>query len=133
MSFQTSEFHSPRGHLQTEFNVTVMLSSDPLPLGLLLINVRLCSSSAAGVKQGCILSPLLFALYIDDLIQELNAKETGVIYGDGMLSTLLYADDIVLIAPNELTLQSMIMIVEKWCKTWQMSLNVDKTNIVHFR
>ena len=79
------------------------------------------------------MSPLLFALYIDDLIQELNAKETGVIYGDGMLSTLLYADDIVLIAPNELTLQSMIMIVEKWCKTWQMSLNVDKTNIVHFR
>ena len=86
-----------------------------------------------GVKQGCILSPLLFALYIDSLIQELNAKEVGVMYGDGMLSTLLYADDIVLIAPSELNLQSMIKVVEKWCRSWQMSLNVDKTNIVHFR
>ena len=75
------------------------------------------------------MSPLLFALYIDDLIQELNAKEVGVMYGDGMLSTLLYADDIVLIAPNELNLQSIITVVEKWCKTWQMSLNVNKTNI----
>ena len=72
------------------------------------------------------MSPLLFALYIDDLIQELNAKEVGVMYGDGMLSTLLYADDIVLIAPNELNLQSIITVVEKWCKTWQMSLNVNK-------
>jgi len=47
-----------------------------------------------GVKQGCILSPTLFALFVDDLVQALNDEEKGVVFGDNMLTALLYADDI---------------------------------------
>jgi len=47
-----------------------------------------------GVKQGCILSPTLFALFVDDLVQALNDEEKGVVFGDSMLTALLYADDI---------------------------------------
>jgi len=44
-----------------------------------------------------------------------------------------YADDIVLTSPNENKLQSLLGVVENWCRTWCMSLNIAKTNIVHFR
>ena len=52
-----------------------------------------------GVKQGCILSPTLFAMFIDDLVAELKVKQSGVNCQTCMLSCLLYADDIVLLAP----------------------------------
>ena len=44
-----------------------------------------------------------------------------------------YADDIVLTSPNENKLQSLLGVVENWCRTWCMSLNIAKTNIVHSR
>jgi len=40
---------------------------------------------------------------------------------------------IVLTAPNENKLQGLLGVVENWCRTWCMSLNIAKTNIVHFR
>ena len=87
----------------------------------------------SGVKQGCILSPTLFAMYIDDLVDQLKGVSAGVVCGENIVSSLLYADDIVLLAPNEESLQEQIMEVEKWCRRWHMSLNIEKTKIVHFR
>ena len=87
----------------------------------------------SGVKQGCILSPTLFAMYIDDLVHNINAKNVWITCGECKISTLLYADDIVLIAPNEADLQNLINVVQEWCSKWQMRLNLDKTKVVHFR
>ena len=85
----------------------------------------------SGVKQGCILSPTLFALCIDDLVERLKEKEVGVKFGDCMVSALLYADDIVLTAPDVNELQESIKVVEEWCKEWRMTLNIGKN--MHFR
>ncbi|XP_071123934.1 uncharacterized protein [Mytilus edulis] len=61
-----------------------------------------------GVKQGCLLSPTLFAAYINDLTERINNLDCGVRIDDTMLSILLYADDIALIAPDEESLQKML-------------------------
>lgn len=45
----------------------------------------------------------------------------------------MHADDIVLTAPDEGSLQKLINVVEKWCRRWGMALNIKRTNIVHFR
>ena len=86
-----------------------------------------------GVKQGCILSPTLFAMFIDDLVTELKVKQLGVNCQTCMLSCLLYADDIVLLAPSAKNLQGLINVVAEWCMKWNMHLNLEKTNVVHFR
>ena len=46
---------------------------------------------------------------------------------------MLYADDIVLFAENELDLQFLLNIVETWCEKWRLEVNLTKTNILHIR
>ena len=97
--------------------------------GLLTDSFRVSS----GVKQGDIISPLLFSLYLNDLATGIKSLDCGVSINNINLAILLYADDIVLIAPNEDSLQKMISFVNEWCKKWRMAINTDKTQIVHFR
>lgn len=74
-----------------------------------------------GVKQGDNLSPTLFAVYINDLACAIKSLNCGVWCGEVMVSTHLYADDIVIMAEND------------WCKKWRLSINEGKTKMMHFR
>lgn len=87
----------------------------------------------SGVKQGCLLSPLLFDLYVNDLAFELKNTGGGVNVGNEKICTLMYADDVVIIGDSEADLQNMLQVVNNWCMKWQMVLNQSKTNVVHFR
>ena len=51
-----------------------------------------------GVKQGCNLSPVLFALYIARLVVRLQETVLGVELGDNVITCLLFADDLILIS-----------------------------------
>ena len=42
------------------------------------------------------------------------------------------ANDIVLLAPSTKNLQGLINVVAEWCMKWNMHLNLEKTNVVHF-
>ena len=54
-----------------------------------------------GVKQGDTLSPTLFSMFLNDLATGVKGLGCGIDVGDIHLSLLLYADDIVLLAPTE--------------------------------
>ena len=45
---------------------------------------------------------------------------------------LLYADDIILIASDEHKLQRMLDALDEYCKTWRLTINSNKSKIVHF-
>lgn len=86
-----------------------------------------------GVKQGCKISPTLFAAYINDLATDINRLNCGIDIGDVNLAMLLFADDIALIAPDAESLQNMLRAVHLWSGKWKLSVNQDKTKVIHFR
>jgi len=86
-----------------------------------------------GVKQGDCMSTTLFALYINDLAENIRELGKGVKIKDMNIGILLYADDIVLIAENEADLQAMLTTTHEWCMNWRLQVNVDKSKIMHFR
>jgi hypothetical protein len=86
-----------------------------------------------GVRQGDALSTTLFAIYINDLAKEINDLNCGIGINDSAVSCLFYADDIVLISDSAANLQKQIQCVYNWCNNWKMSINVEKTKVVHFR
>ena len=86
-----------------------------------------------GVRQGDALSTTLFSAFINDLAEEIKSLNIGINIDNDIISTLFYADDIVLLAENENNLQKMLDCVYNWCSKWRMTINIDKTNVIHFR
>ena len=61
-----------------------------------------------GVRQGGVLSPKLFAIYIDDLSNELALCKSGCYINEQCMNHVIYADDICLLAPSAIGLQQML-------------------------
>ena len=64
-----------------------------------------------GVKQGGVLSPLLFTVYFDELITRLKSSGLGCNIGDNYFGALGYADDLTLLLPSVNALTKMITII----------------------
>jgi hypothetical protein len=85
---------------------------------------------SAGVPQGCVLSPTLFLIFINDCVEHLNGCRIG-----------LYADDIALwpILPvskkgdlGKIHLQNALLQLTDWSSKWRMTFNVKKSCVVLF-
>ena len=88
----------------------------------------------SGVIQGDTLSPTLFNIFINDMVNEVNALNLGIPFDDGnRLSILLYADDIVVLSETEAGLQSILDTIYSWSMKNLIRFNKNKSNIVHFR
>ena len=86
-----------------------------------------------GVKQGCGLSPTLFAIYVNDLVDDINQLHCGIDVDDTHISLFLYADDIVLLSESAENMQEMLNVLHQWCDKWRLAVNEAKTKIMHFR
>ena len=86
-----------------------------------------------GLKQGCILSTLLFNLYVIDLVIKINSLNIGIDIDGEIVSVMVYADDLVLLATKEEDLQILLNQLTDWCQNNIININEQKSNIVHFR
>ena len=77
-----------------------------------------------GVRQGCPLSPILFNLFINDVLNK--CEKYGVSIGNKRCCGGLFADDIVLVAPSKKNLQKMLSSVLNWANTNEMSFGINK-------
>ena len=93
------------------------------------------SSCQKGVRQGCILSRILFNLYLNDVPFILDRDDTDpIILPNGTrLNSLLYADDLVLISKSAHGLQKALSILAKFCNEWLLSINPKKTKVMIFQ
>ena len=85
-----------------------------------------------GVKQGGVISPILFALYIDVLINLLKEKAFGCRVGNKCSSIFAYADDVILLAPTISEMRRMLKMCEIYCIDYGLKLNVEKSEILLF-
>lgn len=87
------------------------------------------------VRQGCVLSPLLFNLYIADIDKYMSERGIGGIkLGKERIWTLAYADDMVIMAKNRETLLDMMYMntLRKYLKEKGLILNTEKTKVLVF-
>ena len=83
-----------------------------------------------GVRQGCILSPILFNLYTDYMIEEAFEDLDGIRINGENLTNIRYADDTVLVAESENKLQLLVQSLNDKCREYGMSLNENKTKVM---
>ena len=95
-----------------------------------------------GVRQGENLSPILFAIYLNDfqdiLMQSYNGLKSLTTEIEEevetciKLYTLLYADDTIIMAESAEQLQTALNQLNEYCGQWNLKINTDKTKIVIF-
>ena len=94
-------------------------------------------SVRVGLRQGCVMSPWLFNLYIDGVVREVNAR----VFGRGLklidndkneweLNQLLFADDTVVVADSEEKLCQLVSEFGRVCKRRKLRVNVGKSKVM---
>ena len=78
-----------------------------------------------GTRQGSVLSPALFAVYMDDLLKELRNLGAGCFVGDVFMGAVGFADDILLIAPCRSAMESMLAVCERFAMTNNLQFSTD--------
>ena len=89
-------------------------------------------SIETGVRQGGVLSPDFYCIYVDELVEILSKMGVGCHLKNTFLSILLYADDMALIAPSLHGLQKLISATKHYCKEWDIMINDKKTKNMPF-
>ena len=85
-----------------------------------------------GVKQGCILSPKLFNIFINDIPEIFNDTCEAAKLGKININCLMYADDLILISESEGGLQNCLNKLNEYVTKWKLKVNLKKTQVMIF-
>ena len=86
----------------------------------------------AGVRQGGILSPDLYCVYVDDLINILQSMKVVCHVKNVFAAAIFYADDMAVLAPSLKGLQKLLDACASYCSEWDIKLNAKKTKNICF-
>ena len=84
----------------------------------------------SGVMQGSKLGPILFIIFINDLLKQLHNANLGVQIWNMIISVLGFADDIILLSQSAKNLQKLIDICAEWSKVNGMKFNISKCKVM---
>ena len=87
-------------------------------------------SISKGMRQGSILSPRLFSIFINDLLLHLKANTNGMKIYNLKLNAIAYADDINLFSTTKTGLQNLIDTCDSYAKKWRIRFNPTKTKCI---
>ena len=85
-----------------------------------------------GVRQGGILSPLLFTVYIDNILKLLVNSNCGCMLGVSRSNVIAYADDLVLLSPSLNGLKTLLKNLMDGAENIKLDINFNKTVCIKF-
>ena len=85
-----------------------------------------------GLRQGCSLSPMLFALYVADMGQAISLSSEGFRVGNTVVSGLFFADDLALVAREPDGLLRLLALTKRHADLLRMDINTgkDKSEVI---
>ena len=89
-------------------------------------------STCNGVKQGGVLSLILFNVYIDELIEMLSKQRLGCHLHGQFVGAFFYANDLILLAPTSTALNVMLETCSNFAQCYDLQFNSSKTKCMYF-
>ena len=77
-----------------------------------------------GTRQGSVLSPCLFNIFINHLLHSLNNSDAGVRIGDTLYNYMAYAADITLFSTHVQEQKNLIYVCVAFSKRWRFKFGV---------
>ena len=84
-----------------------------------------------GVRQGCLLSPTLFNIFLERIMSDALEEHDGkVSIGGRNITNLRFADDIDALAEEEQELEALVESLDKTCTRYKMEISSEKTKLM---